>query len=98
MSGTNYLDLSRGLELTRVHGGQPEDCCMCGTTTALWYEEKDVPVCLDCGDTYPAYEIPSKAEWLRSVGIDLPKNWSNEPPRVRIGRPPTLYATPESPP
>lgn len=53
-----------------------ENCCHCGEPTAFWFEPKDVPLCPACAKKLNNHmAVPSKKEWLESLGYVLPEGW-----------------------
>jgi hypothetical protein len=52
-----------------------ESCCVCGQDTNTWYIIKDVALCPVCAAQVEYNEVPSKRDWLVSLGVNLPKDW-----------------------
>jgi len=67
--------VSHDIRLIRVAGDPREECCMCGTPTETWAEAKDVPLCMSCAETSNVFSIPTKRQWLVSLGVNLDPNW-----------------------
>lgn len=63
-------------KLTRQFGGLYEECAVCKKETPFWYERIDIPLCLGCADCCQPHDIPSKRDWLRSLGFILPDDWT----------------------
>lgn len=79
------VDLGQeGVRLIRNHGPlNTEDCCMCDKDTPFWYEAGDVPLCCECARRFHPSSIPTKGQWLRRLGYDLPAGWPHHEHRVR---------------
>lgn len=65
--------ITRDVRLIRVPDA--EGCSICGRLTNSWAEAKDVPLCVECADKTTIPFIPSKREWLTSLGYSLDRNW-----------------------
>lgn len=63
------------IELINWDEEEVEECCICGTKTDYWSLDKDVPLCPKCAATNNINSIPSKRDWLISLGYQLPTNW-----------------------
>ena len=59
-------------------GMEREHCCFCAKKTEFWSAKADVAVCPTCAGTRYQYEVPTKAEWIRSPqskGIAAPTTY-----------------------
>lgn len=67
--------MAEQIELINWDEDEIEECCVCGTKTDTWSIAKDVPLCRYCASVTDINNIPSKREWLISLGYQLPVNW-----------------------
>lgn len=44
----------------------PEHCCFCGRPTRMWFQPRDVAVCVSCAEVRSPDEVPTKEEWCES--------------------------------
>lgn len=75
------------------HDGFPawmggESCAFCRRSTFFWYKPKDVAVCQPCAETVSSEDVPSKREWLNSLGDNLPPSWVPNIEKKNGDRPP----------
>jgi hypothetical protein len=43
-----------------------EGCCFCGRPTRMWFQPKDVAVCVSCAKVRNPEEVPTKEQWCES--------------------------------
>jgi hypothetical protein len=57
------------------HNWDMEECCICNSSTSYWHVQNDVPLCPHCAGKMHKSAVPTKAQWLTSLGFNLPRKW-----------------------